>query len=198
VQAWCRLWGRPIPSVEQIAPALPAEAVPSVSANVAIRLLQIHVGIIYLIAGLAKLSGNAWWTGDALWGALGNFEFAPMEAGWYMWFITYLGRNPWLYRLFTTGGCLFTLAFEIAYIFLIWRPKLRWIFLGAAIILHGFIGLLMGLKTFSLMMLVMNMAFLRPEEVYWLMGKVTWVWSLVWRAPAPPPPAPSTAIFAKK
>ena len=27
----------------------------------------------------------------------------------------------------------------------------------------------MGLKTFSLIMLVMNMAFLRPDEVHWLL-----------------------------
>ena len=31
----------------------------------------------------------------------------------------------------------------------------------------------MGLKTFSLMMLVFNMAFLRPEEVAWLLS---WIW----------------------
>ncbi len=30
------------------------------------------------------------------------------------------------------------------------------------------IGMVMGLKTFSFTMLVMNMAFLRPEEVHWL------------------------------
>ena len=43
-------------------------------------------------------------------------------------------------------------------------------FLAAAILLHGFIGLLMGLKTFSLMMLVMNMAFLTKDEVLWFLG----------------------------
>jgi hypothetical protein len=197
VQAWCRFWRRPVPDVAQIAPAPPAQAAPSVSANVAIRLLQIHVGIIYLMAGLSKLLGSAWWTGDALWGTLGNFEFAPMEAEWYLAFIAFLGRHRWLYHLFTTGGGLFTLAFEISYIFLIWRPKLRWILLGAAILLHGFIGLLMGLKTFSLMMLVMNMAFLRPEEVQWLMGRVTWVWSLFWREPARPQVAVAAAAGKK-
>ena len=28
----------------------------------------------------------------------------------------------------------------------------------------------MGLKTFSLLMLVLNMAFLRKEEIYWALG----------------------------
>ena len=31
----------------------------------------------------------------------------------------------------------------------------------------------MGLKTFSLMMLVFNMAFLRPEEVAWILSWIT-------------------------
>ncbi len=72
----------------------------------------------------------------------------------------------------TVGG-LFTLCFEIGYPFLIWRPKLRWVFLGGAILLHGLIGLFMGLKTFSLVMLVMNMAFLRKEEALWFLGWFT-------------------------
>ena len=59
------------------------------------------------------------------------------------------------------GAGISTLAFEIAYPFLIWKPNTRWLFLSGAIFLHGFIGLFMGLKTFSLMMLVFNMAFLR-------------------------------------
>ncbi len=79
--------------------------------------------------------------------------------------LRWLGGHQLLLEGFLTGACLFTLAFEIGYAFLIWRPGTRWFVLGGAIILHGFIGLLMGLKTFSLMMLVMNMVFLRQEEV---------------------------------
>ena len=35
-----------------------------------------------------------------------------------------------------------------------------------ASVLHGFIGTLMGLKTFTLIMVVMNMGFLRNEEIH--------------------------------
>jgi hypothetical protein len=168
VQAWCRFWKAPVP--ENVAPATSPEAKPSVSANVAIRLLQVHVCIIYLVAGLSKLQGPSWWNGGALWLTLGNYEFAPMQFELYMKFLRLLGSHQWLYDGFMFGGGIFTLAFEIGYAFLIWRPKLRWLFLGAAILLHGFIGLFMGLKTFSLMMLVMNMAFLRKEEVLWFFG----------------------------
>jgi hypothetical protein len=165
---WYRLLRRPAPT--DLAPAAPVPDLPepSIAANVAIRLLQIHLCIIYLIAGLAKLLGRAWWDGSAIWMTLGNYEFAPMQFDLYLRFLRFLGSHQLLYEAFMTGGGLFTLAFEIGYAFLVWRPRLRWFFLASALLLHGGIGLFLGLKTFSFMMLVMNMAFLRKEEVYWL------------------------------
>ena len=132
VQAWFRFCRLPIPAVNEIAPAAAPDIVPSVSANVAIRLLQINLGIIYFVSGISKLQGTAWWTGEAIWGTLGNFEFAPMYYDFYLDFLAFIGQHRWLYTLIMTGGGLFTLAFEIGYIFLIWRPRLRWVFLGAA------------------------------------------------------------------
>ena len=168
VQWWYGLLRKPLPG--DIAPAepVPDMPAPSVSANVAIRLLQIHVCIVYLFAGLSKLLGPAWWNGGAIWLTLGNYEFAPMQFELYLKFLRFLGTHQLLYDAFMSGGGLFTLAFEIGYAFLVWRPKLRWVFLSSSLLLHGGIGLFMGLKTFSLMMLVMNMAFLRKEEVVWL------------------------------
>jgi hypothetical protein len=146
---------------------------PSVSANVAIRLLQIHVGIIYLAAGLSKLLGSAWWNGTALWMVFANFEFAPMQFGIYNDILRFICRNQILQDLVLTGGCYFTLAFEIGYMFLVWHRRTRWVVLSGAILLHGTIGMFMGLKTFSLIMLVMNLAFVRPEEIRWVLGLVT-------------------------
>ncbi len=160
-------WWRRRSGVADVPPA------PSVSANVAIRLLQIHLCIIYFIAGTTKLQGGSWWTGNALWGVLANFEFAPMQMGLYNDVLRYLCRDQLRFELVMTAGCYFTLAFEIGYIFLVWWPRTRWLFLGGAILLHGTIGMFMGLKTFSLLMLVMNMAFLRPEEVRWMVRLVT-------------------------
>ena len=173
VLGWYRFWKLPTPAAVAPADAVSEVPEPSVSANVAIRLLQIHVCIIYLMAGLSKLLGNAWWNGTAIWMTVANYEFAPMNNELYMWCLRQLGSYQILYDGFNTGGGLFTLAFEIGYAFLIWRPRLRWVFLAGALILHGGIGLLMGLKTFSLMMLVMNMAFLRKEEAAWMVQTFT-------------------------
>jgi hypothetical protein len=148
----------------------PLPPAPSVSANVAIRMMQIHLCIIYLISGLGKLQGQTWWNGSAVWNVLGNFEFAPMHLKLYNDALRFLGHNQLLFETCITGAGLSTLVFEISYAFLVWRPSTRWFMLAGAIFLHGFIGLFMGLKTFSLMMLVFNMAFLRPSEVAWLLS----------------------------
>lgn len=171
VNRWRTLWGKPELPPEQIKPAAyTPRPEPSVSANVAYRLIQIHICIIYLIAGLAKLLGHAWWNGTAVGYTLTNFEFAPMQVGMYMAVLKLLTQVQWVWAIFVTAAGIFTLAFEISYAFLIWRERTRWWCLSGAILLHGFIGLFMGLKTFSLMMLVMNMAFLKDKEVYWFMG----------------------------
>ncbi len=171
INRWRALWRMPALAETAIRPAAySVNPVPTVSTNFALRLLQIHLCIIYLVSGLTKLQGTAWWNGTAVWGTLANFEFAPMalDIGGmqvYTEFLRWLGQDKLRIEFFLTFACYFTLAFEIGYAFLIWRPSLRWLFLIAAILLHGLIGLFMGLQTFSLMMLVMNMAFLRHDEV---------------------------------
>lgn len=152
------------------APPLPPA--PSVAANVAIRLLQVHLCFIYAAAGLSKLQGGAWWNGMALWNVLANFEFAPMQFPLYNWLLRFLGRNQLLFESVLTFGAYFTLWFEIMYAVWIWRPSTRWLILSAAILLHGVIGIFMGLGTFALIMLVMNMAFLRDEEVAWIFAQL--------------------------
>ncbi len=101
-------------------PSLPT---PRVSANVAIRLIQLHVCIIYFIAGISKLQGGAWWNGTALWSVLANYEFAPMYIGLYNDILRYIARDELTLQLLLTTGCYFTLAFEIGYAFLIWYPR---------------------------------------------------------------------------
>lgn len=175
IRAW---WARrrgvgPVVPGAAAAPRIgPLVPLPMVSANIAIRLLQIHLCIIYGMSGLSKLLGPAWWTGNAIWMSVASYEFAPMQNGLYLGFLNFLGSHRLLFDGFITAGALFTLAFEIGYPFLIWRPRLRWVFLSSAILIHAGIGLFMGLKVFSLIMLVMNAAFLRPEEVRWIMNKL--------------------------
>jgi len=136
-----------------------AEPEPSVSANLALRLIQVHFCIIYLAAGLSKLQGPAWWGGTAVWGTMANYEFCPLRIRLYADALRTLAQNRWLWELVTTGGTVFTLVFEISFAFLVWERSLRPLLIIGAVLLHLGIALCMGLVAFSIMMLTGVLAF---------------------------------------
>ena len=152
---WARRQGRELPPPR-----------PMVSANFALRLMQVHYCIIYMASGLSKLQGYAWWNGMAVWGTMANYSFAPMNWPAYVEFLKFLSKNRPLWEIITTGGTYFTLALEISFPFLIWRPKLRWLMIVAALMLHTGIGLIMGLATFSLCMLCLLLAFIPAPTLH--------------------------------
>jgi hypothetical protein len=132
---------------------------PSWSANVAIRLIQVHMGIIYLCAGLSKLQGARWWDGTAVWTVMTMQEFAPFDWTW----LGLLGDVPCL--LISNVGVLLTLGFEISFVFLIWNPRLRPVLLSLAVLLHAGIGLFMGMSAFGAAMLAGCLSFVDPGVV---------------------------------
>ena len=52
---------------------------PTVSANLALRLIQLHLVVIYGMAGLGKLQGPSWWNGMAIWGTMTAGEFVVVD-----------------------------------------------------------------------------------------------------------------------
>jgi predicted DCC family thiol-disulfide oxidoreductase YuxK len=138
----------------------PGIPVKSVSANLALRLIQIHVGLIYGMAGLAKLQGPSWWTGIALWKTMATGEFAGYD-------FTALAAWPLLVNALTHG----TLLLELLYPVLIWVKILRPLMLAGAGMLHlGIAVMSPGLAEFGLAMLAGNIAFVSGV---WLRGLVT-------------------------
>ena len=127
---------------------------PSVAANIAIRLVQLHMCIIYLFAGLSKLEGNSWWSGNAMWLAFGNYEYQSIDMTW-------MARHPLLVNLLTH----LTIFWEIYYCALIWPRKLRPIMLALAVPMHLGIALCLGMMTFGLVMLIGNLAFVPPRII---------------------------------
>ncbi|MBW3595911.1 MAG: HTTM domain-containing protein [Planctomycetes bacterium] len=125
---------------------------PSVSANVAIRLLQLHLCIVYLFGGIGKMRGELWWDGSALWYALANYEYQSLPMTW-------LIHAPWLIALLSAV----TLFWETFYCFLVWPRLTRPIALGMAVLVHGGIAAFMGMITFGLAMIFANLAFIPPE-----------------------------------
>jgi hypothetical protein len=130
------------------------------TANLAIRLIQVHMCVIYLFAGMAKLTGPAWWDGTALWMAFGNMEYQSMDMTW-------MAAFPLLINLMTHV----TIFWELTYSALVWPRLTRPIVLLLAIPLHMGIAICLGMVTFGLIMLVGNLAFVPPEFI-----RSLWPW----------------------
>ncbi len=121
---------------------------PSVGANVSLRLIQVHLCIVYFFSGIAKLLGASWWEGTALWGAAANGRYRTFD-------LTWLARHPLLVNALTLG----TLFWEVSYPALVWPRLTRRLAIAMGILVHGGIGLAMGMKEFALAMIVANLAF---------------------------------------
>jgi hypothetical protein len=165
-----RLSGRPAPVWQP--------PTPMVTANFAMRLMQIHFCIIYLASGTSKLLGGPWWNGTALWLTWANYEFAPLDWQRYMDFLVFLSKHRLLWELATSGGVVFTLVLEIGLPTLIWAKQLRWLMIIGAVMLHVGIALTMGLTTFGLFMIALLLSFVPPATVRRLLVSVS---SSVWR-----------------
>lgn len=125
--------------------------VPSIMANVAIRLIQIHMCVIYFNAGISKLQGQMWWEGSAIWGAVANLEYQSFDCTW-------LCNHPYLGALMTHT----TVIWEISFAALVWNRMLRPLVLFVAVPLHLGIAFGMGMITFGFVMLYGCMAFVEP------------------------------------
>lgn len=126
---------------------------PSVTARIALRVLQLHLCIAYVASGIDKGSGEQWWNGEAIWRAVNLPELAQFDMLW-------LASVPLLAKLLCWG----TLALECGYP-LILIPKLRKPMALGVISLHLGIALSMGLLSFSAVMCVLTgSAFLIPSE----------------------------------
>lgn len=152
-----------------VARAVIAGPQPSVSANFATRLLQIHFCFIYAASGLSKLKGGAWWSHSAIWLTIANPEFSPTVFAPYRYLLDFLADHRLLAEMIMTLGSVYTLALEIGFPFLVWRPRLRPYMVMAGVLLHTGIAVLMGLTVFGLLMMTLLMSFIPPEVVrYWL------------------------------
>jgi hypothetical protein len=155
-------------------PVPPPEApAPSISANFALRLIQIHFCFIYAMAGVSKLQGGMWWTGTAVWWTMANYEFCPWDNFLYAAALRGLAKHRWLWELTMTFGTFYTLVFEISFPFLVWNRSGRWLMVAGAVLLHFSIALCMGLVTFSMLMLTGVMSFISADSVRRLLSNFT-------------------------
>ncbi len=125
----------------------------SVMVTLATRLIQLHLCVVYLFAGMGKLQGPAWWDGTAIWGAIASHEYQTID-------LTFLSHWPLLINVITLAA----LAWECSYPFMVWPRLTRPIWLLMAVAVHLGIGLFMGMMTFGIIMVVANLAFIEPAH----------------------------------
>ena len=131
-------------------------------ANLAVRMIQIHMCVIYLCSGLTKLQGETWWDGTAVLRSLMGYELALVDLRWLGWF------SDTTLEWFSTLSVAATLIFEIGFAFLIWKQLLRPIMLAGAVFLHLGIAVSMGLIGFGAIMMTGCIAFVAPESIRWV------------------------------
>ena len=104
------------------------------------KVLRVHLAIVYLFAGLAKIVSATWWNGEAIWRSLAtiyddNFKIHPF-------FLCLVG--------------IITVIMETLYPIIIWHNKTRRITLYLTILMHLGIAFILQLPFFALLMIIWN------------------------------------------
>jgi hypothetical protein len=134
---------------------------PTVAANIATRLIQLHLCVIYIFGGLSKMRGEMWFDGSAMWYALVNYEYQSLDMTW-------LGKYPFIIAMLTAV----TIFWETFYCALIWPRITRPMTLALAFFVHGGIALVLGMVTFGSCMILANFAFIEPEFTKRLLARI--------------------------
>ncbi len=117
-------------------------------ASACLRLAQIQMAIVFFFAGAAKLRGDDWWDGDAIWYALCDQEFSGLP-------LQPFAENMWVVNVLTY----LSVVIELGYAFVVWDRKTRPIALVGAVCLHLGIAVMLSMVLFALGMIAGHLAF---------------------------------------
>jgi hypothetical protein len=129
-----------------------------VSACVVLRLIQLHMCLIYFAAGTAKLQGPTWWNGTAVYLTMMSPEYGAWDMSW-------MARSELLWQAISLAGVWLTLAVEIGFAFLVWHKPLRPYVLAAALLMHLGAAATTGLSAFQAAMVAGLAVFLPGDRV---------------------------------
>jgi hypothetical protein len=110
-----------------------------------LRIIWLHLGLIYLFGGFHKLwvSGLDWALADTV------VNLVTIE-----WFEHY-DKVPWprvdRFPTLIKVGALITIAFELAYLFLLFKRSWRWLAIGGGLLMHNLLGHFMYISFFGLL-----------------------------------------------
>ncbi|MCS6975914.1 MAG: hypothetical protein NZM31_02735 [Gemmatales bacterium] len=142
----------------------PSDKPPSVAANVAVRLIQVHFAIIVVVSALHKLQSGDWWSGTALWYPL----FPPFQTK--LAEIREMAPRRDFYLVALSLATYAALLWQLAFPFFAWRPRWRIVLLGGAVV--GWIGtaFVYKLPIFGPAYLIGALSYLTEDEWRFLTG----------------------------
>ena len=121
--------------------------------KVMVRMIQVHLAIIYFYTGLEKLRGATWWEGSALWLVFNNTQIT-------LWDLTWIAHFPVVLALFAHA----TVMFEIFFPAFVTNPKTKFYWLGLGIFFHVGIAVTLDLWGFSGLMMSQYFLYIRSQE----------------------------------
>ena len=119
-------------------------------ATVAIRLIQLHVALVYWMMAMSMIAhpGGVWWTGDAMWWLIIQPDASLID-------LTWVGGPLYLLDAWSHAIVLFELIFAV----LIWKRLASPLLLALSVPFWLLLALATGLAPFCLMMLLASSAF---------------------------------------
>ena len=102
------------------------------------KFIKTHLYIVYFTSGIAKASSISWWNGNAIWRAIATLD-------------DFIFINPYVLAVISSS----TVLLEIFYPFLVNTKYAKYTVI-LMISMHLSIGLVMGLSSFSAIMILWN------------------------------------------
>jgi hypothetical protein len=111
-----------------------------------IRLVQLHLCVIYLVGGIGKAMGENWWNGESIWKSMHR----PFTSNTHL---------PWMadYPIVPIVLGIGVVLLELLYPFMIWWRRTRMYWLAGIILMHLGIAIFLGLPLFSASMIVLDL-----------------------------------------
>ncbi|MFF6790625.1 HTTM domain-containing protein [Streptomyces filamentosus] len=151
--------------VEQYAPGEPRvllDVLANLAHNATLLVLMAEVCLIYATAGWYKIQGSRWQDGTALFYPLHLDYFTPWPA-----LSELLASSGIMVMLLSYG----TVIVQVAFPFTLFKRKVKNVLLGAMMLEHAGIAVLLGLPAFSLAMIAADSVFLPTVFLVWLGGR---------------------------
>jgi hypothetical protein len=129
-------------------------------ATVAVRLIQVHLTLVYFMMALSKLANDSWWNGLGIWWLIAKPESRMID-------LTALYQLPLLVNAWTYA----VLVWQTLMPILVWNRLLRPLMMGVNAVMWLLLAPVIGNLPLAAVMIIASLAFVSPETMRRLLPK---------------------------